>query len=203
MSALNEIIVREFFEQHGFLVSQQRKHTLRAAVDDEPGVDFLVVNPQPPETPGPVPFLLTAADMPLVQRGIVVVKAWHTENFGPSRITQGRKFRFVSPADLKQAVRALGEGPITRILVIPALPAEEEPRRQSVELLKANGVEAVLPFHTILSSLIAHVEVNRDYQKSDLLQVLRILKNYDLLREPQLELFKARRTRAVSADPGR
>ena len=35
-------------------------------------------------------------------------------------------------------------------------------------------------------------EANRNYQKSDLLQVIRILKNYELIREPQLELFKAR-----------
>jgi hypothetical protein len=33
------------------------------------------------------------------------------------------------------------------------------------------------------------VEVNRNYQKSDLLQTIRILKNYDFFREPQLELF--------------
>ena len=41
--------------------------------------------------------------------------------------------------------------------------------------------------------LIEHTEVNRNYQKSDLLQLIRILKNYDLFKEPQLELFKSRR----------
>jgi hypothetical protein len=33
------------------------------------------------------------------------------------------------------------------------------------------------------------------HQKSDLLQIIRILKNYDFIREPQLELFKSRRRR--------
>jgi hypothetical protein len=47
----------------------------------------------------------------------------------------------------------------------------------------------------MLADLIEQIEINRNYQKSDLLQIIRILKNYDFFREPQLELFKAKRTR--------
>jgi hypothetical protein len=57
-------------------------------------------------------------------------------------------------------------------------------------LLRARGIDAVMPFRTVLADLITATEVNRNYQKSDLLQIIRILKNYDFLREPQLELFK-------------
>ena len=46
---------------------------------------------------------------------------------------------------------------------------------------------------------MSEVAVNRNYQKSDLLQVLRILKNYDFLKEPQLELFKSKRKRSANA----
>jgi hypothetical protein len=42
----------------------------------------------------------------------------------------------------------------------------------------------------MLADLVAKIEVNRNYQKSDLLQVIRILKIYDFCKEPQLELFK-------------
>ncbi len=45
----------------------------------------------------------------------------------------------------------------------------------------------------MLADLVAHIEVNRNYQKSDLLQMIRILKNYDFFKEPQLELFKPKR----------
>ena len=45
----------------------------------------------------------------------------------------------------------------------------------------------------MLADLIAQIEVNRNYQKSDLLQALRILKNYDFFREPQLERFRPKR----------
>jgi hypothetical protein len=39
------------------------------------------------------------------------------------------------------------------------------------------------------------VRTNRNYQKSDLLQVLRLLKNYELLKEPQMELKLRHRNR--------
>jgi hypothetical protein len=45
----------------------------------------------------------------------------------------------------------------------------------------------------MLADLVENIEVNRNYQKSDLLQVIRILKNYDFFKEPQMELFKPRR----------
>ena len=49
--------------------------------------------------------------------------------------------------------------------------------------------------------MIEQIEVNRNYQKSDLLQVIRILKNYDCLKEPQLELFKAKAKRKKTREP--
>jgi len=77
--------------------------------------------------------------------------------------------------------------------VVPALPQNREARDESIGVLKSKGVDAVIPFHTMLADLIGQIEVNRNYQKSDLLQILRILKNYDFFKEPQLELFKTRR----------
>jgi len=44
----------------------------------------------------------------------------------------------------------------------------------------------------MLADLISETQVNRNYQKSDLLQIIRILKNYEFLRDPQLELFKTK-----------
>ena len=46
-----------------------------------------------------------------------------------------------------------------------------------------------------MAAVSDQIEVNRNYQKSDLLQVIRILKNYEFFTEPQLELFKPKRKR--------
>jgi hypothetical protein len=199
MPAVSETLVREFFEQHGFLIRQQRKYIVRSQREDD-DVDFFVVNPQPRAGVEPIPFVLTAEQLPGLHRAVVVVKGWHTETFSAGVMTsQPEIFRFVSPAAFRQASRILGgEGPITKVLVLPALPASAEARQQSVEMLRARGVDAVIPFQTILADLIAHVEINRNYQRSDLLQIIRILKNYHFFREPQLELFRSRPRRTRS-----
>lgn len=197
MPAVSEAIVREFFELHGFLVRQPRKHTLRSGREGGEA-DLLVVNPRGQVSGAALPALLEPDDLAGLSRALVVVKGWHTETFSPSRLALIPEiFRFAGPAVVKQAARELGEGaPIHRILVVPTLPQSEDLRQQSLAIMRENGVDAAIPFATVLADLIRRVEANRDYQKSDLLQMLRILKNYDLLRDPQLELFKARRAPA-------
>jgi hypothetical protein len=205
MAAVSEGIVREYFELQGFLVRQQRKYITRTQREDDEVDYFLVWNPQPKTGEATLPFVLGSEHVPLLHRAIVVVKGWHTETFSSGVLTsQPEIFRFVSPAVFQQAARALGGGgSLLRILVVPSLPASTESREQSVSVLKSHGVDAVIPFCTVLADLIAKVEVNRNYQKSDLLQVLRILKNYGFFREPQLELFRPRQTRRKKGEAAR
>ncbi len=190
MSAVSETIVREYLELHGFFVRQQRKFIAPSRSEDDE-VDFYALNPH--YAPGdPLPFVLGSADLPGVARALVVVKGWHTETFSPGLLANAPEiFRFVEPAAFEHTAKTfVGDGPITKLLVVPALPSGEEARAQSIELLRAKGIDAVIPFRTMLADLIAEIEVNRNYQKSDLLQVIRILKNYGFFREPQLELFE-------------
>jgi hypothetical protein len=195
MSAVSETIVREYFELHGFFVRQQRKYVSRNRPEDEE-VDFFVLNPRY-QAGGAAPFVLTPADLRAIDRAVVVVKGWHTETFSTAVLAHAPKiFRFVQPPVFQQAARAFGvDGPLTKILIVPALPQAAQARDQSVELLRGKGIDAVIPFHTMLSDLIQHIEVNRDYQKSDLLQIIRIFKNYDFFKEQQLDLFKGKRQR--------
>jgi hypothetical protein len=65
-------------------------------------------------------------------------------------------------------------------------------RSQSVELLKARGVDAIVSFRAMLLDLLEKIEINQNYTKSDTLQVMRILKNYDLLKDTQLDMFPSR-----------
>jgi hypothetical protein len=196
MSAVSEILVREYFELHGFLVRQQRKHIVRVVEDDEE-IDFFVYNARWQEESGDFPFFLSSAELRRIERGIVGVKGWFSGTFSPALLTKEPAIaRFAEPQFLKSAARFFGAGePFTKILVLPSLPQSETLREQSIELLKGKGIDAVIPFRTILTDLIGAVEVNRNYHKSDLLQLIRILKNFDLFKESQLELFKPRRTR--------
>lgn len=191
MSAVSETIVREYFELHGFFVRQQRKYVAPSRREDDE-IDFLVIHPRPQGPAGELPFILESSDLARVARGIVVVKGWHTETFSPGLLANAPEiFRFLEPSTFQGVARSFGgEGPPTKILVVPALPHGAEARQQTLELLRGRGLDAVILFPTMLADLIRQVEVNRNYQKSDLLQVIRILKNYGFFREPQMELFK-------------
>ncbi len=85
--------------------------------------------------------------------------------------------------------------------MIPALAQTDAGRAQAIQVLRAKGVDAVIPFRTILADLIAGAETNRNYDKSDLLQIIRIFKNYDFFKTPQLELFRPRHARAKARPP--
>jgi hypothetical protein len=194
MSAVSETIVREYFERHEFLVRQARKYIAQTKREDD-DIDFFVLNPLATKREGEMPFVLASEDLKHIERAIVVVKGWHTETFSSARLESTPEiFRFVGPKVFQQAAKVFGEnGAPLKILVVPALPHEPGERNKSIALLRAKGVDAVIPFRTMLADLVAQTETNRNYQKSDLLQTIRILKNYDFFKDPQMELFKAKR----------
>jgi len=195
MSAVSETIVREYFELHEFLVRQHRKHIVQSRREEEDDIDFFVLNPHPQASQVPLPFVLSSSELPFIQRAIVVVKGWHTETFSTARLTSAPNIiRFVEPKVFQQAVRAFGkDGTPLKILVVPTLPQDAQSRDQTIALLRSKGVDAVIPFRTMLADLVNETQTNLNYQKSDLLQIIRILKNYDFFKGPQLELFKTRR----------
>jgi hypothetical protein len=198
MSAVSELIVREYFELNEFLVRQRRKYIDQTRGEKGDDIDFFVLNPQPRALPvgSTLPFVLGVEDLPFVHRAIVVVKGWHTETFYSSRIERAPAiFRFVEAKLFQQAARAFGlDGAPLKILVVPALPHESQMRDQSIALLRSKGIDAIIPFHTMLADLVAKTEINRNYQKSDLLQFIRIFKNYGFFKEQQMELFKTKRS---------
>jgi hypothetical protein len=200
MSAVSETIVREYFELHEFLVRQHRKYVGQTRPEEDDDIDFFVLNPQPQRPATALPFVLGSPDLAYIERAIVVVKGWHTETFSSAVLARAPEiFRFVEPKVFQQAARAFGKvGDPLKVLVVPALPQATDARDESIALLRSKGIDAVIPFRTMLADLVSETQVNRNYQKSDLLQIIRILKNYDLMREPQMELFKTRPRRKTA-----
>jgi hypothetical protein len=193
MAAVSETIVREYFELNGFLVRQLRKYVAPGSREDD-DVDFLALNPHPQQLDGERPFLLRSTDLQFIERAIVILKAWHTDVFSPALLTNTPDFfRFLEKKAVRQAVTGFDKnGALLKILVLPALPQEAQARDQSIAILRSKGLDAAISFRTMLADLVTHIEPNRNYQKSDLLQLIRILKNYDFLKEPQLDLFRTK-----------
>jgi len=203
MSAIDEGIVREYFEQNGFLVRQLRKYqvTARRKTGDEE-IDLMVFNPGWQRGARKPDFFLFSSELPYVHQAIIVVKGWHTGVFTPAMLKSSPEiFGFLEEKVLKNVTRFFPAvpaddeaGEFTKILVLPSLPTAEPFRSQSVELLKARGVDAIISFRAMLLDLVDKVEVNQNYSKSDTLQVMRLLKNYDLLKDTQLDMFPDRST---------
>jgi len=196
MPGVSESIVREYFELNGFLVRQFRKHVAPAVREDD-AIDFLVLNPQPEARTTERPFLLNPSDLKHLERAIVILKAWHSDIFTPALLTHTPDFfRFLEKKSFQVAAAGLGKGSnLLKILVVPDLPKQAQAREQSAEILRSKGLDAAISFPTMLAFLVNQVEPNRNYQKSDLLQLIRILKNYEFFKEPQLDLFRSKRKR--------
>ena len=203
MSAIDEGIVREYFEQNGFLVRQARKYQVQArrkAAEEE--IDLVVFNPTWQRGSRRPDFFLFSNELPYVQKAIVAVKGWHTGVFTPNMLKSSPEiFNFLQQNVLKEAARffppsvnenAAEPDVVTKILVLPSLPTAEPFRSQSVDLLKQHGVDAIISFRAMLLDLVDKIEPNQNYSKSDTLQVMRILKNYDLLKDTQLDLLPDR-----------
>lgn len=202
MSAIDEGIVREYFEQNGFLVRQVRKYQVQARKktgDEE--IDLLVYNPAWQRGERKPDFFLFSNELPLVHRAMIAVKGWHTGVFTPNMLKSSPEiFRFLEDNVMKEATRFFpaaesaeeGEDALTKILVLPSLPTQEPFRSQSIAMLKERGVDAIISFRSMLLDLIEKTEINRNYGKSDTLQVIRILKNYDLLKDAQMDLLADR-----------
>lgn len=201
MSAVSESIVRDYLEGLGFAVFQPRKYQVVArAKRAEEEIDLLAWNPNASGEP-PEPGVWTGADLRRVRAAVVGIRGWHTERFSPSALADSPEVLRVGGADvLKEAAKRLGVESITPVLCVPALPASEELRQRALAIIQGSGIAGVIPFRTILIELSAMVQTHLVYDKSDVMQMLRILKTYGLLRGPQMDLFRARRKTSKARD---
>lgn len=196
MSAVSELIAREYFEELGYLVSQPCKYSASGrAKRVEEEIDLLIVHPLVSEQRIPDQLVWTTSDLKTVGRAVVGVRGWHTERFYAATFAQTPEIlRFAERVARDAAAVRLGSASVAAILCLPELPASGELKARTLAVLKEHGIDGILSFRTMLTELLCHVEVNRNYEKSDLLQTLRILKNYGLVKDPQMELFGKRRS---------
>ncbi len=207
MAGFDENLVREYFELNGFLVRQLHKYQVHSRRKrDEEEIDLLVQNPAWKPSEGRPGFQLFANDLPLIRRAIVAVMGWHTSRLTPSMLKSGSKIHdflrkevievaneFFSGYEDFMPEGETGKDGLMRVLVLPSLPTSDPLRSESIKQLQEHGVDAILTFPSILENLLHQVETNLSYQKSDLLQMIRLLKIYDMVKSPQGELFEMER----------
>ena len=198
MSDVNEWVVREYFEHLGYLVGQPCKHNVSGRRDKraEEEIDLIVHNPAISEHKLPDHFIWSSEDLENVSAAIVGIRGWHGYRFYASTFKHTPEaIAFAEPRSVRVGARRLGTNDFARILCIPKLPATGELKEQVITLLRESGVDGVLAFPTMLAEIVHSVDQRKNYERSDLLQIIRLLKSYDFIKDGQLELFAHRETR--------
>ena len=199
MSAVTEEITREFFEALGFCVMQPRKSVAsrkpKRLIEE---IDLIVLNPRATEHHLPERFVWESDDLRGIRSAVVGVLGWHTDRLYASTFEQMPELlRFVEPGVMRAAERALGTDKVAKVLCLPRLAASGDLKTKSIDALKAKGIDGVISFRTVLAELVLHVDTKKNYDKSSILQVIRLLKNYDFLKDNQLDLFGKRGRRGA------
>jgi hypothetical protein len=201
MAGFDEQIVREYFELHGFHTRQLRKYpnAARGKLAEEE-IDLAIINPTWSQGQRDPQFLLFATELPYIRQAIVSIQSWPTQQrFTPNMLRSSSdilKFlekNVLKPTDpvfIDEEEARLPEGPWAKILVLPSLPTTEPQRTESIRQLKLKGVDGMISMRTMLIDILQKMDSHRNYLKSDTLQLLRMLRNYDLLKDPQLDLFQ-------------
>ncbi len=193
MSSVNEAIVREYFEALGYFVTQPGNHPapgrfLRAG--PEADIDLLILNPLVEESRIPAHMFWTTDDFGGVARALVSISGKHTGRLYKSTIDAAPDLlRFAESAARRAAAERTGGGATAAVLCLPQLPAAGDLREKALHALRDHGVDGVVSFHTMLAYLIGRVDLGHNYEQSDVLQTIRILKTYGFLRGSQMELF--------------
>ena len=191
MKKINEEIIRSYFEMNHFLVKILRDEDLEGnGGREKEDMGLIVFNINPSFRVPPRQFVLRDENIPAIPRAMVEVKAWHSKRFSPSVLFASlSSFRMFAESSLQLARKIFKTKDFRKILIVPQLPATKNSRDKSLDIFKRKGIDHILEFRVVLEFLIRKVKVTKDYADSDSLQMIRLLKNYDLLKEDQLNLF--------------
>ena len=199
MSHVNDTIVTAYFEALGFYVRRPRKYALpaRSGHGNLDCVDILISHPSREDLDLPVQMKWESDDLKTIPRAAVAIRGWHTDRFSPAVFQQNAELLKLGSNELDAALEEeFGVGPTIRILCLSNLPASAELEKETMTFLQTQGIDGVILFSTMLRTLIRGVESHKNYEKSDLLQTLRIIKSYDLFRSEQLDLFDPKKRKS-------
>ena len=192
--AFDEQLIREYMEAHGFYVrSQRRTLASRRRKAPEEVVDLRILNPT--GTGDPTGFLWFSSDLRAVREALVFIRPWHREPGFNLRMLVKRPtemIKFIETKVVKSLEETLDSGrseSVPRVLVLPAFPTADPPRLACTRMLRSAGVDAVLSFRSILDDVVQRVDLGQAYTRTEFMETLRILRSYDLLKDPQMGLF--------------
>ena len=197
---MDESIAREYLELNGFVTMPLRKGRAQSKRSlSEEGLDLYIRNTRVAESDRPPSFLLFSSELRRLESAVVCVRGWHSEKAALAAMKSGADMlRHVESNVLKKVDkwfefenwRELGETSFPkRVLVAPAFPTQEAYRARIESALREKGVDGILSFKSMLLDIIDRVDTRHVYPRSDLLQLVRTLKTFDLIKDSQMNFL--------------
>ena len=192
-------VVEAYFEINGFLARKNPSLPLAAGRKKiDPLPEFTVYNPKTGQNSDKLGFRLFSADLMQVHSAQVFVLGWENTSFSNSLLSsEPRLVKF-----LRQEVDASRIGcseqepdnaqnhPL-RVLVVPALPVGLDRMNAVEQHLRKQGVQGVLTLKSIIENLFRQTLPSKlQLGGGHILQLLQMLKSYDLFRDPQVDMFE-------------
>jgi hypothetical protein len=180
MSDVNEEFAKVFFEKNDFLVRTNLKYYVKKegkSIGGDSDIDLLIFHLKPNNLNPVTNFILNVEDLKRIDFAIVESKGWHTETFTESKINSNpRIFNFVREEAIKEAKLFFNRSNFKKILLCSKLPAEENAREKSINLLRSKGIDHIIEFSTIVEDLW-NIDETKSYD-SEILQTIRLIKMY-------------------------
>ncbi len=143
----------------------------------------------------PLPFYLFTRDLEALHEGIILLCGWQKWVKRPAKLKNAGDYYRLVEGNLSSSEvweDAIVPHGLPRLLVLPGIPVVEPWRTRMKEYLEKRGIHGILSLRTILFDLQQQLEQNprlSEPHSPSALDLLRLLRFYDLLKEPQMELF--------------
>ena len=194
-------LVEAYFESNGFLVRQAGKPAqVSARKNSEPLLTLAIFNPAILQNQSDLGFRLYTSDLKKIRSGLVSLLGWGNSGFTNGMLNNDSMLIKYFKKELKDNRLGLnfspgpelaesGMGPFMRLLIVPALPRNEAKITEVFSILQKNSVDGVLTIRSMLENLLRQSDPGKFSPGKPFLQVLKLLKAYELAKEPQLEMF--------------
>ena len=195
-------ILEAYFESNGFLVRQTGQINLSSLKKkQQPLPTFAVFNPMTEKNSDALGYRLYTGDLQGVRSALVSLLGWENTAFSKTHLhsdsgllkffkNEANEEKIHSGYNPLPSLVESGMGSFLRLLVVPTLPKSDLKLKQSFNFFKEKGVDGILTLCSILENLLKQVVPTDSYAYNRVFHFLKLLKAYDLVREPQLEMFK-------------
>ena len=194
-------LMEAYFESNGFLVRQAGKPELLSNTKKhETPRTLAIFNPRVIENNSSMGFRLYTSDLIKIRAGLVSLIGWRNFGFTNGMLNNDtllfkffkklvKENRFESSFNPGAELAESSMGSFLRLLVVPTLPRSENKAGEVFKILQESGVDGILTLRSMLENLLRNAETGKFYSGKPFFQVLMLLKAYDLVKDPQLEMF--------------